>query len=231
MSNDHLVGIVARAHYAALMSMLTPPGMGGKYRITGNKHPRMRRARRRGRLAVLVVASVAVLGVGGWGTLQLIDVFTGGGKKASAAGTGKDCAPRTKASPKPSAKALPAPRTIKVNVLNATTRSGLAKKTADELKKRGFKIGDVGNATKEYDKKVKGAGVLLGPASALDTSLPVLGTQLPGAERRAEAAREGTAVDLVIGDAFKGLAKRADADRALTKMAEPEPAPSSKKSC
>ncbi|MBR8642481.1 LytR C-terminal domain-containing protein [Streptomyces tuirus] len=204
--------------------------MGGKYRITGNKYPRMRRPRQRGRLVVLAVASVTVLGVGGWGTLQLIDVFTGGGGKASAAGTGTDCAAETRASPSPSAKALPEPRTITVNVLNATTRSGLAKKTADELKKRGFKIGDVGNATKEYDKKVKGPGVLLGPAAALDTTLPVLGTQLPGAERRTQA-REGAAVDLVIGDAFKALATRTDADRALTRLTRPEPAPSAKKDC
>ncbi|WP_338785405.1 LytR C-terminal domain-containing protein [Streptomyces sp. DG1A-41] len=204
--------------------------MGGKYRIKGNKYPRMRRPRRRGRLVALVVASAAVLGVGGWGTWQLIDAFTGGGK-ASAAGSGTDCAPETKSSPSPRAKPLPEPRTITVNVLNATTRSGLAKKTADELKKRGFKIGDVGNAPQQYDKKVKGPGVLLGPASALDTSLPVLGTQLPGAERRTEAARKGAAVDLVIGDGFKELAKKPDADRALTKLARPEPAPSSKKGC
>ncbi|GGT84333.1 membrane protein [Streptomyces coeruleorubidus] len=213
------------------MSMLTPPGMGGKYRIKGNKYPRMRRPRRRGRLVVLAVASAAVLGVGGWGTWQLVDVFTGGGTKASAAGGGTDCAARTKASPSPNATPLPEPRAITVNVLNATTRSGLAKKTADELKKRGFKIGDVGNAPKQYDKKVKGPGVLLGPASALDTALPVLGTQLPGAERRTEAARKGAAVDLVIGDGFKELAKKPDADRALTKLARPEPAPSSKKGC
>ncbi|GGW74844.1 membrane protein [Streptomyces caelestis] len=213
------------------MSMLTPPGMGGKYRIKGNKYPRMRRPRRRGRLVGLVVASAAVLGVGGWGAWQLVDVFTGGGRKASAAGSGTECGPETKASPSPSAKPLPEPRAITVNVFNATTRSGLAKKTADELKKRGFKIGDVGNATKQYDKKVKGPGVLLGPASALDTSLPVLGTQLPGAERRSEAARKGAAVDLVIGDGFKELAKKPDADRALTKLARPEPAPSSKKDC
>ncbi|WP_086565453.1 LytR C-terminal domain-containing protein [Streptomyces africanus] len=205
--------------------------MGGKYRIKGNKYPRMRRPRRRGRLVVLVVASAAVLGVGGWGTLQLIDVFTGGGREASAAGSGTDCAPGIKASPSPRAKALPEPRAITVNVLNATTRGGLAKKTADELKKRGFKIGDVGNAPQRYDKKVKGTGVLLGPASALDTSLPVLGTQLPGAERRTEAARKGTDLDLVIGDGFKELAKKPDADRALTELDTPEPAPSSKKGC
>ncbi|MFF8672197.1 LytR C-terminal domain-containing protein [Streptomyces sp. NPDC015242] len=204
--------------------------MGGKYRITGNRYPRMRRPRRRGRLVAAGIASVAVLGVGGWGTLQLIDVFTGGGDKASAAG-GDDCARTAGASPSPSARPLPEPRTITVNVLNATTRSGLAKKTADELKKRGFKIGDVGNAPKEYDKKVKGTGVLLGPASARDTALPVLGTQLPGAERRTEAARDGAAVDLLIGDAFKELAKKPDADRALTELARPEPAPTPKKGC
>jgi hypothetical protein len=89
----------------------------------------------------------------------------------------------------------------------------------------------VGNATKQYDKKVKGTGLLLGPAAALDTSLPVLGTQLPGAERRTEVARKGAAVDLVIGDGFKELAKKPDADRALTKLATPEPAPTTKNGC
>ncbi|MFD5162645.1 LytR C-terminal domain-containing protein [Streptomyces hawaiiensis] len=205
--------------------------MGGKYRITGNKYPKMRRPRQRGRLVVLTVTSVVVLGLGGWGTLQLIDVFTGGGRKASAAGDGTACGVKTKASPSPGVKPVPEPRTITVNVLNATTRGGLAKKTADELKKRGFKIGDVGNATKQYDKKVKGTGVLLGPATALDTSLPVLGTQLPGAERRTEAARKGAAVDLVIGDGFKELATQQDADRALTELTRPKPTPTSKKGC
>ncbi|MCZ9338178.1 LytR C-terminal domain-containing protein, partial [Streptomyces sp. TRM76130] len=85
----------------------------------------------------------------------------------------------------------PEPGAVTVNVLNATTRSGLAKKTADELKKRGFRIGDVGNAPATYDKKVDGTGVLLGPAAALKSTLPVLGTQLPTAELRTDPAREG----------------------------------------
>ncbi|MBQ1091721.1 LytR C-terminal domain-containing protein [Streptomyces sp. B93] len=202
--------------------------MGGQYRITGDKYPRMRRPRRRGRLVFLVVASVAALGMVGWGTLQLIDVFTGG-DKASAAGTRSGCP--AGASPSPSAAraaALPEPRRITVNVLNATTRAGLAQKTADELKKRGFRIGEVGNATEEYDKRVKGAGVLLGPATALDTALPVLGTQLPAAERRTDAARKGAAVDLIIGDGFKRLATTAEADKALTALTAPRPEPSDK---
>ena len=214
------------------MSMLTPQGMGGKYRITGNKYPRMRQRRRRGRLVVVLVASVAALGVAGWGTVQLIDVFTGGGDKTSAARTKAGCA--TKASPSPGLKsaALPTPGKITVNVYNATTRSGLAKSTAEELKKRGFKIGDVGNATKQFDKKVKGTGVLLGPSSSLNTSLPVLATQLTSAERRTDAARKGAEVDLIIGDGFKNLTAEAASTKALAALAAPKPTPTSaKKGC
>ncbi|KKD05503.1 membrane protein [Streptomyces sp. WM6386] len=207
--------------------------MGGKYRITGDKYPRMRRPRRRGRLVVALVASVTALGLVGWGTLQLIDVFTGGGDKASAAGPKADCA--TKASPSASASsstaAYPKPAQITVNVFNATPRAGLAKKTADELKKRGFKIGDVGNASAEFDKKVKGTGLLLGPTSAVSTSLPVLGTQLAGTEARADT-RKGTDVDLIIGTGFKSLTAKATADKALAKLGAPQPtSTSSNKAC
>ncbi|GAA4967341.1 hypothetical protein GCM10023238_39040 [Streptomyces heliomycini] len=45
----------------------------------GDMYPRMRVTRRRGSSSALTVASArAVLGVGGWGTLQLSDVFPGG---------------------------------------------------------------------------------------------------------------------------------------------------------
>ncbi|MEU5094807.1 LytR C-terminal domain-containing protein [Streptomyces sp. NPDC020996] len=213
------------------MSMLTPPGMGGKYRITGDTYPRMRPRRRHGRLLAAVAASVAVLGLIGWGTLQLIDVFTGGAKKDSASRTKAACA--AQASPSATAVVLPRPAQITVNVFNATPRSGLAKETADELKKRGFKIGEVGNATKQYDKKVKGTGLLLGPASSLKTSLPVLAAQLSSAEQQADAGRKGTDVDLIIGSGFKALTKKADADKALATLAEPRPTPatSKKKGC
>jgi hypothetical protein len=212
------------------MSMLTPPGMGGKYRITGDKYPRMRR-RRRGRLLVALLASVTALGLVGWGTLQLIDLFTGGGEKASAAGPKADCATKASPSARATGAALPKPAAITVNVYNATPRSGLAKSTADELKKRGFKIGDVGNASKQFDKKVKGTGILLGPASSLNTSLPVLATQLTAAERRTDT-RKGTAVDLILGTAFKDLTTKTDADKALAALTNPQPTPTSTpKSC
>lgn len=218
------------------MSMLTPPGMGGQYRITGDKYPRMRRPRGRRRLAFLVIASIAALGLIGWGTLQLIDVFTGGGGKASVAGTKADCGSKASPAARASAAAavagtLPKPGQITVNVLNATPRGGLAKETADELKKRGFKIGDVGNATAAYDKKVEGAGLLLGAKAADRAALPVLNTQLSGAQLKTDGRTQATTVDLIIGNGFKELTKKEDADRALTVLAQPQPTPSAKKSC
>ncbi|MGW1595113.1 LytR C-terminal domain-containing protein [Streptomyces sp. NPDC002343] len=217
------------------MSMLTPPGMGGQYRITGDKYPRMRPSRRRGRLVAAAVASIAVLGLLGWGTVQLIDVFTGGGGTTAAART-TDCrtkahqAGRAEPAPAAQADALPAPGRITVNVYNATERTGLAKKTADELRRRGFRIGKVGNAAKAYDKKVKGTGLLLGSPAAQDTSLRVLATQLAGAGLRADA-RKGADLDLIIGDAFKALTRQQTADKAVTTLTAPAPAGSEKKTC
>ncbi len=49
------------------------------------------------------------------------------------------------ACPTDTRKVLPTSE-VTVNVYNATTRPGLAGKTADTLKKRGFQIGTVGNA-------------------------------------------------------------------------------------
>ncbi|MGW3493385.1 LytR C-terminal domain-containing protein [Streptomyces sp. NPDC001020] len=200
--------------------------MGGQYRITGDKYPRMRRPRRHGRLVFAIVASVAALGLVAWGTLQLIDVFTGG-DRTTASGSKANCV-KASASPRTNARALPEPARITVNVLNATPRTGLAKKAADELQKRGFHIGDVGNATKEYDKKVTGVGVLLGPKASLDTSLPVLGTQLANAERRTDT-RTSTTVDLILGDEFEALTKKTDADKALAALTGPSPSPSAVK--
>ncbi|MFJ7151244.1 LytR C-terminal domain-containing protein [Streptomyces sp. NPDC100445] len=206
------------------MSMLTPPGMGGRYRITGDTYPRMRPPRRRVRLVAVVVASAAVLGAAGWGTSQLIDVFSG--DRNPAAGSAADCRLKAAAAPAARVRALPAPGRITVNVYNATRRTGLAKDTADQLRRRGFRIGAVGNAPQKLDKKVKGTGLLLGPAAARDTSLRVLGTQLAGADLRTETGRKGADLDLVIGDAFKGLTRQADADRAVTALTAPVPSAS-----
>ncbi|MEV6400331.1 LytR C-terminal domain-containing protein [Streptomyces sp. NPDC051907] len=206
------------------MSMLTPPGMGGKYRITGDKYPRMRRPRSLGRIAVAAVAALVVLGLGGWGTLQLIDVFGGDDEKTAAGAQKGDCRPAAAASAAPPP---PKPSQITVNVYNATPRSGLAKSAADELKKRGFAIGKVGNAPAAYDKKVEGAGVLLGSPKSHEGAFAVLTTQVRGAQLKTDA-RKTADVDLILGTAFKDFETKRQADAALAVLAKPVPAPTGK---
>ncbi|MFJ3905055.1 LytR C-terminal domain-containing protein [Streptomyces sp. NPDC090025] len=209
------------------MSMLTPPGMGGKYRITGDVYPRMRRPHRRRRIILGATGAVLALGAAGWGTWQLVDVFSGGdGRTTTAAGKPTDCKP----APGPSGAAraagapLPRPAQITVNVYNATPRGGLAKTTADELKKRGFGIGKVGNAPTAYDKKVPGTGLLLGSPGATKGTFSVLGTQLKGATTKVDA-RTTADVDLIIGTAFKNLDAKTAADAALAALNKPKPVP------
>ncbi len=205
--------------------MLTPPGMGGKkYRITGDRYPRMRRPRHRRRITLLITAAVCALALAGWGTLQLIDVFGGKGGTAQAAQDEEKCPPggakQAGAASSGTGKPLPRPADVTVNVLNATARAGLAKTTADELKKRGFKVGKVGNAPPAYDKKVKGTGVLLGAQTASDGARKVLGTQLAAAESKTDTRKTGD-VDLIIGDTFKALAEPAAAQKSLTALTAP----------
>lgn len=197
------------------MSMLTPPGLGGKYRITGDKYPRMRPPRRRPRLILGLAATVVVLGLVGWGTQQLIHVFSGGAKSATAAHR-----PKCRTAKAPVAASFPKPGRITVNVYNATTRTGLAQQTADQLKSRGFVIGKVANATAPYDGKVKGAGILLGSAAGQKGAVAVLGTQVAGAAKKADTRKTGD-VDLIIGDGFTSLAPAKDATTALAALSTP----------
>lgn len=242
---DHLVGKAPGAHYPAHMSMLTPPGMGGQYRIKGDRYPRMRRPRNRRKIVLVSMTAVLALGVGGWGTLQLVQVFSGrGGTSAQAADQPADeCrrddakmpagageaggAVRASGEPGASPSALPKAASITVNVLNATPRTGLAARTAKDLKKRGFTIGEIANAPDRLDKKVEAPGLLMGATGAGTVArLKVLGTHLKGAETRYDD-REGDDVDLVIGNDFDGLTPGKDADRAMAALASPSPKPSS----
>ncbi|MEV7727237.1 LytR C-terminal domain-containing protein [Streptomyces sp. NPDC087917] len=235
------------------MSMLTPPGMGGKYRVTGAAYPRMSRPRRRRKIVFAVFGSVLALALLGYGALQLIDVFQGDGGKRNQAAAGKDC-PTAPASVKPakavthaapnsdpeaevepnagpaasaSPAGLPQPGQITVNVYNATPRAGLAKAVGDELRARGFHVDKVGNAPADFDKKVTGPGILLGSPKTDKAAYSVLGTQLDGVTLQTDT-REGGDIDLILGDTFKELKPKADADKALAVLANPLPAPAKK---
>lgn len=213
------------------MSMLTPPGMGGKYRVTGKKYPKMYRPKGRRRLVLRVIAGTSALGLAAWGSVQLIDVFSKDGEKqtvqASSASAG-DCKPAASAKDSGGVK-TPEPATITVNVYNATDRTGLAKDTAEKLKKRGFKIGEVDNAPEELDKKVKIPGLLLGtPEAKRDGSLAVLGAHLTGTDAKTDKTRKGEAaesVDLVLGTGYKALAKPVKAAQVISALNKPTPSP------
>lgn len=213
------------------MSMLTPPGMGGKYKVTGAAYPRMSRPRRRRRIVLVVLGSIIGLALIAYGAVQLIDVFGGDADKRKTAAAAKDCAtPAPKAGSAASAApkvVLPPPGGITVNVYNATPRAGLAKAVGDELKSRGFAIGKVGNAPADFDKKVPGAGILVGSPQTDKAAFSVLGTNLAGATQQTDARETGD-IDLILGDAFKELTPKADADKALAALANPQPAPAKK---
>ncbi|UED85185.1 LytR C-terminal domain-containing protein [Streptomyces profundus] len=232
------------------MSMLTPPGMGGKkFRVTGDRYPRMRRPRHRRRV-LAVVGSVAALGLLGFGTVQLIDVFTGDGDgdrsteaRSNAAGTG-DCTPTADAAEETEASAaeLPKPSAITVNIYNATPRTGLAQDTAELLEERGFVIGEVANAPEELDGRIASPGLLLGTETATASgAVDVLATQLAGAEAGdptpdEEAATDeetdpASSVDLVLGDGFTELTTPDEAEALLAELAGPDPATPAAQDC
>jgi hypothetical protein len=98
---------------------------------------------------------------------------------------------------------VPTPATTTVNVYNATTRAGLAARTASELRSRGYLIGTVANDP--LDRTVAGpAEVRFGPAGARRARLliPLAGT---GTTQMTDK-RKSTVVDLVIGAKFTELA-------------------------
>lgn len=220
------------------MSMLTPQGLKGKqYRITGNSYPRLGRPPRRSRKVLAGIGVLLALSLVALGGVQLYDIFRGRHASAQACpapgASGKPlAAPAASgaasgaASPPPGATstAVPQPQAVTVNVYNATDKSGMAARTAEELKKRGFTIGQVGNAPAALDKKVPGTvQVISGPAGLGAATL--LGSQVASAARTADARTDAT-VDFVLGDSFAALLDPTQAAAALAEATKPSPTPS-----
>ncbi|MFE5584482.1 LytR C-terminal domain-containing protein [Kitasatospora sp. NPDC056531] len=225
--------------------MLTPQGLKGKqYRITGNAYPRLGRPPKKSRKVIAALAGLLALALIALGGVQLYDIFTGKGKNTSAQAcatpSGKPLAAPTPGAPAASGATgpaapggdphvIPQAAAVTVNVYNATTKAGLAGRTADELKKRGFTIGKVGNAPAELDKKVPGtAQVIAGPAGAGGGTL--VGSQIAGATVTADA-RTDASVDFVIGDSYNALLDESQAAAALALAIKPSPTPSATGSC
>lgn len=107
---------------------------------------------------------------------------------------------------------LPVPKKTKVNVYNATETSGLASKTARDLKRRGFVIKEVANDPAGLP--IEGvARIRYGPKGAKRAEL--VSYYVPGAEL-VELDRKGTTVDLALGDGFTFIPPQPDIDATLT---------------
>ncbi|MGW9207362.1 LytR C-terminal domain-containing protein [Embleya sp. NPDC055664] len=193
------------------MSMLTPRGMGGQYKITGKLYPRMTRRRRRMPVVIAIVVGLVVLATAGWGVYH----FT-----SDDGGTAAACPSPTASAPPPTQAApLPEPKTITVNVYNATKRTGLAKTVAEALKTRGFTIGKVTNdplnapiaATAEIRHGFPGA-----------TPAKVVAAQVAGSTDKEDQRTDGS-VDLAIGDAWTDLATPEAAAAILSPPPPPPP--------
>ncbi len=223
--------------------MLTPQGLKGKqYRVTGTAYPRLGRPPKKRRKIFAAIGSLLALALIALGGVQLADIFNGRFKHAGAqacaspAVTGKPlAAPAADTTPgapaEPAApvdpKAVPQPQSVTVNVYNATAKAGLAARTADELKKRGFVIGKVGNAPTALDKKVPGTATVVGGPAALG-AMTLLGAQIAGATNTPDARTDAT-VDFVIGDSYNALLDETQAAAALALATKPtaSPAPGS----
>ena len=112
--------------------------------------------------------------------------------------------PRASASPTCTATATSTAKTpsqVTVNVYNATDRSGLAAKTASDVRKRGFKVSAVSNDPLQKDVTVA-AEVRYGTTG---TSAAQLVMALVKGSKAIKDSRTDSSVDLVLGAKFKAL--------------------------
>jgi hypothetical protein len=150
-----------------------------------------REARRRRRSALLVYVVLALLAVGGIG----LGVWLHGlrGQPAVDVASLPLCPGGTQ----------PAPKSVRVNVYNATSRPGLAGRAASALGARGFVVRQVANDP-AGSKVTASAVVRYGPKGKPAATL--VAAQVAGAQLRADR-RGGPTVDLVLGARYTGLAR------------------------
>ena len=123
--------------------------------------------------------------------------------------------PRASASPTCTATATSTAKTpsqVTVNVYNATDRSGLAAKTASDVRKRGFKVSAVSNDPLQKDVTVA-AEVRYGTTG---TSSAKLVMALVKGSKAIKDSRADSSVDLVLGAKFKALTAAPKAATATT---------------
>jgi hypothetical protein len=179
------------------MTMLSPLG-----RVPRRRPPR-RWSSRRPVPALLLLAALSVLAAVVWWRV----LHRGDGEATAGA-----CPAR----PSAGVLALDA-RRVEVRVYNATSRSGLARAVARQLRRRGFSIAATSNDPLADTRKVRGVGELrYGPLGAQHAQL--VSWQFPGI-RLAEDPRTDAIVDVAIGPAFRALATARQVSQAKKRVA------------
>ena len=165
-------------------------------------------------VVIAIMVGLVVLATAGWGVYH----FTSDddkGTKAAACQTAPPVAPVT-----PVAQ-FPEPKTITVNVYNATKTSGLAKKVGDALKLRGFVIGKVANDP--LDQTIP-APAEIRHGFPGGTPAKVVAAHVAGSTDK-EDQRTDASVDLVIGDGWKDLSTPEQVTTILSPPPPPAPSP------
>ena len=165
-------------------------------------------ARRARNVLLLVLAMVALFAVGfGIGLL-----LSRRGTTTAEPTTSVTPAPCVTATVVPGAS-LPKPATVTSNVYNATNRAGLARRTGAELSTRGFKIAKIANDP--LSKTITGVGeIRYGPTGL--SSAKLMSYYIVGAGLVADSRGDAT-IDVVLGDAYSGVAPQTQVTAALTK--------------
>ena len=114
------------------------------------------------------------------------------------------------------AEVLPQPAQITMNVYNSTNRVGLAAKTADELRARGFVVAKVDNDPKGSGMTSVGE-VRFGNKG--EKQAQVVAFYIPGITL-VNDGRKGKTVDLAIGQQYTALASKTDVDAAMAEPSE-----------
>lgn len=104
---------------------------------------------------------------------------------------------------------------ITVNVLNATSRAGLARSVADELAARKFLVGTVGNTTTSY----RGPALVVSGAAGQPAAFSVQ-RNLPGSDY-VQDGRGDASVDIILAGDYKELAKPELVDHTPGKLSCP----------
>lgn len=170
------------------------------------------RRTRRVRIAQLLVFSalvIALIGVAAYALGELRDPVTEPGviepKTFGAAESELTC-------PEPDALPSP-PGDVSVQVLNGTTRTGLASEVSEELAERGYAVGDTGNTRQASGP----ATIVHGPDGYLTAES--VRAQLSEAQLQMDQ-REGEGVDLLLGTGFADLEEESTAAATLEEPVE-----------